>query len=413
MVGFGHIRRNATIAQALRNSPLQPAIVMIAEAWQAGALPMPAGVDCVTLPALRKDGDGCCAPRFLGVREQDLSALRASVIRSAMDAFQPDALIVDHLPLGAVRELVPTLAHLTSRGKTRCVLGMRDVLQDRKTVRQSWSEPGVARAVRDHYHAIWVYGDPLVHDPVRDSKHLMALAQRVRYAGYLDQRPRLELATAEVAPLLASLPPGRLVLCDVGGGQDGNALTEAFVQARMPAGTTGVAVTGPYMSPELKEHVRQHARRHPSMVVLDFVPDLAPLIHRADRVIAMGGYNTVCEVLSFEKHALIVPRVSPKPEQWIRAQRMQQLGLLDVLHPDDLSPAALSAWLARDPGPRPSPRSRVDLGGLSRIPTFLAELLGVARRPRRRGVTHDASALTSRASISVPRLPLAAAVRAG
>src|SRR5262245_64662522 len=55
MVGFGHIRRNASIAQALRSSALQPAVMMIAEAWQAGTIPMPPGVDCVTLPALRKE----------------------------------------------------------------------------------------------------------------------------------------------------------------------------------------------------------------------------------------------------------------------------------------------------------------------------------------------------------------------
>src|SRR5438045_5183738 len=84
MVGFGHIRRNASIAQALRASPLQPAIVMVAEAWQAGALPMPAGVDCVTLPALRKDGDGVYTPRFLDAPDGELIALRARVIRSAM-----------------------------------------------------------------------------------------------------------------------------------------------------------------------------------------------------------------------------------------------------------------------------------------------------------------------------------------
>src|SRR5207247_1449915 len=58
MVGFGHIRRNASIAQALRTAPPSPAIVLIAEAWQAGALPMPEGVDCVTLPALRREPDG-------------------------------------------------------------------------------------------------------------------------------------------------------------------------------------------------------------------------------------------------------------------------------------------------------------------------------------------------------------------
>src|SRR5436189_6093190 len=53
MHGFGHIRRNATIAHALRASALQPVILMIAEAWQAGAIPMPVGVAFVTPPELR------------------------------------------------------------------------------------------------------------------------------------------------------------------------------------------------------------------------------------------------------------------------------------------------------------------------------------------------------------------------
>jgi len=89
----------------------------------------------------------------------------------------------------------------------------------------------------------------------------------------------------------------------------------------------------------------------------------------------------MCEVLSFEKHALIVPRVDPKPEQWIRAERMRQLGLIDLLHPDKLSPRALTEWLARELGPPPPGRSRVDFGGLNRIPDLLAELLGVSPSP--------------------------------
>ena len=60
---------------------------------------------------------------------------------------------------------------------------------------------------------------------------------------------------------------------------------------------------------------------------------------------------------------------------------MQELGLLDVLHPDELSPQALTEWLARDPAPPPPPRGRVDLGGLTRIPGLLAELLGVPAGP--------------------------------
>jgi predicted glycosyltransferase len=47
-----------------------------------------------------------------------------------------------------------------------------------------------------------------------------------------------------------------------------------------------------------------------------------------------------------------------------------------VLHPGDLSPAALSAWLARGRAGAPSARGRIDLDGLSRIPRLLEDLLG-------------------------------------
>jgi len=40
---------------------------------------------------------------------------------------------------------------------------------------------------------------------------------------------------------------------------------------------------------------------------------------RADRVIAMGGYNTMCEVLSFEKARADRAARESEAEQWIRA----------------------------------------------------------------------------------------------
>ena len=94
----------------------------------------------------------------------------------------------------------------------------------------------------------------------------------------------------------------------------------------------------------------------------------------------------MCEVLSFEKHALIVPRVRPKPEQLIRAERMRDLGLIDMLHPDQLNPRALTRWLARDLGPPPACRSLIDFNGLTRIPNLLADVLEVSAGPMRQVV---------------------------
>jgi predicted glycosyltransferase len=205
----------------------------------------------------------------------------------------------------------------------------------------------------------------------------------VRYTGYLDQRARTGCAEGESTEGWAELgeTPDRLVLCLVGGGQDGAFLAEAFVQAELPPGTTGVLLTGPFMPPEVQFRLRLRAAERARLRVHGFVTDPELLLRRADRVIATGGYNTVCEVLSFEKHALIVPRVKPEPEQWIRAERLRDLGLVAVLHPDQLDPRALSQWMARDLGPPPASRSRIDLGGLTRIPGLLAEVLGVPAGP--------------------------------
>src|ERR1043166_2385576 len=280
MVGFGHIRRNASIALALRQSSLQPAVVMIAEARQAGVLPMPDGVDSVTLPALRKAGNGWIKPRYLDVAGKDVIALRAKVISRTVRVFEPDVLIVDHLPLGAAGELTRTLQHVRKRGITRCVLGMRDVLQDADTVHQTWSDPEYADVVRNFYDAVWIYGDPAVWDPIRQYRlfdQFGEMLSKVRYTGYLDQRQRLDYAGDEATGLLEDLPPGRLAICLVGGGHDGAPLAEAFVQANLPADMTGLVVTGPYMAAETRRRLRRMARTRPRLQMLEFVTEPIPL----------------------------------------------------------------------------------------------------------------------------------------
>jgi predicted glycosyltransferase len=42
----------------------------------------------------------------------------------------------------------------------------------------------------------------------------------------------------------------------------------------------------------------------------------------------------VGEILSLRKRAVVVPRTQPVEEQWIRAQRMAELGLFAAIHPD-------------------------------------------------------------------------------
>jgi predicted glycosyltransferase len=253
-------------------------------------------------------------------------------------------------------------------------------LDDPTAARREWREEANDDAIRRYYDAVWVYGDPAVYDPVEEYGFPADVAAKVSFTGYLDQRWRL-LASMEkgsgdvdLTGLESFLSTDRLVLCTVGGGEDGMRLAEAFAAAQLPLHTVAVLLTGPFMPREARQRLGYLAAPNQRLRVIDFLPEPEHLLRRADAVVAMGGYNTLCDVLSFEKPALIVPRVYPRAEQFIRAQRLCDLGLIDVLHPDAATPAALSAWLAL-PHPKPCVHSRIDFHGLDRLPQLLAKLL--------------------------------------
>jgi len=79
------------------------------------------------------------------------------------------------------------------------------------------------------------------------------------------------------------------------------------------------------------------------------------LIARAEGVVAMGGYNTFCEVLSLDKPALLIPRSTPRLEQTIRARRAQALGFVSMLSGDGDRSADAMARALRELERQPLP----------------------------------------------------------
>lgn len=380
-VGFGHLRRNLRIARSL-NSEMDPAsILLITGAAESGYFSMPEGVDCLTLPALRKDASGRYGSRSLGVSLDQLIRLRSSLLRAGLESFEPDILIVDKVPRGAMGELDDALEMLRCRGRTRCVLGLREVLDDPLTVRREWHLQRMQQSLDEYYDAVWIYGDRSVYDPISEYGLTPAPNVKVHYTGYLDPgRPGPSLADSSDRLLRhLSLPEGRIALCVVGGGEDGGALATAFIRAKLPPDMIGVIVTGPLMPAATREQLQRSVAKQDCFRVLEFITDPEPLMHAADRVISMGGYNTVCEILGLEKQCLIVPRVEPRREQLIRAERLRDLQLVDMLPPDQLGPESLTEWLWKELPVRPPPREQIDFGGLGRLPHLIAELTGTAR----------------------------------
>lgn len=378
--GLGHIRRNIALAGAMVAAEPRTDVLIFTGAPQATSLPLPPNTEVITVPTVAKDSEGEYAAATFAMDLDSLLTLRSNLIATALTAFAPDVVIVDKVARGLDGELEQGLAALKNlRGHTtgqrpRIVLGLRDILDDPMTAIREWRSTRTSKAIKDHYDEVWVYGDQSVVDIVRDYDLPRKVAAKIRYTGYLAEGRSEGLIAPRDEPKRGPVPRP-YVLCMVGGGQDGYDTALAFARASYPAGHTGVIVTGPYMQPSLRRRLTAMAEERGDLVIREFVTNTIELIGQAQAVVSMGGYNTVCEVLTEDVPGLIVPRVRPRQEQLVRAERLSDLGLLDSMHPDEITPERLAEWLVgavtstviRD-------RSVIALDGLRRVPDFIAEL---------------------------------------
>ena len=356
--GLGHLRRSRALAGAITRAIAGASALILTGSPVAGRFAFPARVDHVRLPGVTKRSDGSYASRTMGMDIDAVTELRAGIIQTAVTQLEPDILVVDKEPTGFRGELMPTLQALAECGRTRVVLGLRDVLDEPLILAAEWDRKGAIAATRAHYDEIWVYGLPSIYDPTAGLDLGAKMRARMHWTGYLRRD-------------LGHLPEGPrkpYILVTPGGGGDGEAMVDLVLSAyeRDPTlGPHAVLVYGPFLSGELRQEFEQRVARLGGRVsAVGFESRMESLFAGAMGVVCMGGYNTFCEVLSFDKRAVIVPRTSPRLEQWIRASRAEELGLVRMLDEtrDGLTPAAMVAAIRALPEqPRPS---QVPIAGL-------------------------------------------------
>lgn len=343
-MGLGHVRRNLALARAIVDRHSDVSILLISGTHLGGAFRMPAGIDCITLPALGKhQTTGAYSARHLSCSLEHIVGLRSQTIRAALERFDPHLLIVDNVALGALGELEPTLAALRMGRRTKTVLGLRDILDEPSVVNREWAAAGHHASIDRYYDQVWIYGDRSVYDLPEACQFPESTRRRVRFVGYLDRRSTHDSDGAGAQHDALTRP---FTLCLSGGGQDGTELALAFSEASFPAGEAGVLLTGPFCPPSVVAQVQATAANRDDFHLIDFTDDGASLVERATRVVGMAGYNSVCEILGYRKPALLVPREAPRREQMIRALCFAEIGLVDVLAQRDLSPHALTRWMA-------------------------------------------------------------------
>jgi len=376
--GLGHIRRNTLLAAALVAARPDVTVLLLSGAAEAAALPLPERTDLVIVPGLVKDVDGRYSASSLDCSLDQVLAVRSHALASVLSAYAPDLLVVDKVARGIHGELDPALRRVRLEHGTRTVLGLRDVLDDVAVARDEWRVDRTSEAIRTLYDQVWVYGDPTIFDPAVEYAWSDAVRAKVRYTGYLGTgRERLLPVPPDThgAPSVRERLERPFVLGLVGGGQDGAAVADTFSHAAFPPGHDGVLVTGPYLPAAHLQRVERMARTRRDLRVFRFVGDVPALAQDSQATVSMGGYNSVCELMAADRPTLVVPRVKPRSEQALRAERFASHGLLDVLGLEELSAVRLGDWMRKAVAGDRRSRPPIDLRGLRAVPSLATELI--------------------------------------
>ena len=303
--------------------------------------------DYIKLPSIAKDSPGNWKPTHLSMTFPEILHLRKQLISHVLLNYAPDIFLVDHMPHGAMGELLPALEAMKhSRIHTQVILGLRDILDSPDVTVKRWQVEGAYDAIERYYARILVFGMQNVYDVVEKYQIPESEAKKVFYCGYVTN-----LATAIKAPTLrakylANEPAGTpLIVVMAGGGADAypmmSTLFDALPKVLNNQRCVLAVVTGPFMPVELIADLSGRSEGLP-IFLMESVNDSLSHIGAADLVISMAGYNTTVEILRMQKRAILIPRAGPSAEQRTRASLFAEKHWVDMIDPDEVTPDSLA-----------------------------------------------------------------------
>ncbi len=386
--GLGHIRRTLAIASQLLGPNVN--ILILTGSPIVGRFDFPPQIDFVRVPGMIKMTNEEYLPLSIKINPRHALKIRQTIITSTAKAFQPRIFIVDKAPLGLKREIIPTLQWFKRcHPQTHAILGLRDIMDDAASTKKDWEEKGVYDVLEEYYSEIWVYGNQHFYDPIGEYDIPENISRKMIFTGYI---PRTVPKSGEVRDVRREQrldPEDKLVVVTTGGGGDGYAHMDVYLRMLEERGESpsfrSLMVTGPFMPKKKRLEIFSRARAL-QVRSCRFCRHMERFIGAADAVVSMGGYNTVCEILSQGKPSLIIPREQPRREQLIRAQILYEHNLADFIPWHQVNPNLLrDKLLAMLENPEPYHRaiSQFQFTGLEIMRQRLAEFRGEVTREKK------------------------------
>lgn len=365
-VGLGHVVRTLRIAEALVATEAAEVMLLTGCRWLEGVT-IPVGVTVRQLPPARMEG-----LRLVGANDGDphIITTRTARIRSALDEFRPDTVLVDHLALGLGgewAELLADPAFARDAGGPLFVWGLRDIVYNPAFPKLAPRPPRNPRmrAALERYDAALAYSQPDWIDPFAALSGYPLPDQRM-YAGIVSA-PMPSAATPDPAVAGAAGAEATdadhgaegeaarrpLVVGLAGSGGAGTALFELFfamiegLRAETEGEEAGNAAVGgeagakPPSQPVRARVVvgpfgdvaTARARGAALGVEVWAEGDAGAATSEAAVIVSQAGYNTAYQIIHAPARILFVPAINDSLEQIHRAEKLAELEGVEWLDP--------------------------------------------------------------------------------
>jgi predicted glycosyltransferase len=370
ILGIGHLVRSMEIVRGLTED-FQ--IYFINGGEIIKDFQVPPGVEIINLPAVKTDSEFQALQVPAGFDSIDaLLEHRRDLLLNILEQVQPDVLMIELFPFGRRRfstELIPLLEQAKANG-TQTVCSLRDIVVTKQD--QVRHEEKVCKLMNRHFDLLLIHGDPYFMPLETSFSRVRDLTCKVYYTGYVVQQER------EV-PFHGADHSQPTILVSVGGGRFGHELLHCVAEASailedlIPHHIQ--MFTGPFSPDAVLEQLETIATLRSNLTVDRYTPNLLQYMRQADLSISMAGYNTTMNILTTGTRALLLPFTgNDDQEQRIRSERLEELGIVQVIRQPDLQPERFAEKVVQALQQKPADVD-FDLDGVEKTALLIRSLI--------------------------------------
>lgn len=372
VLGMGHFIRSAEIVRGLTDFD----VYFLNGGEIVPGFELPLQVKVINLPPIKADVE------FRDIHAADGSIsleqtkeTRRSRILAEYDRIQPDVLVIELFPFGRLKfafELIPLLDRIEAGGKrTKVVCSLRDILVSKREQQQF--EADACRIINRYFDLLLIHSDPTFQRLEETFPRAAEIACPIRYTGFVTQKSAEPAATQSKSE--------KEILVSIGGGRVGVELIDCAIEAsqllgvRMPQFMS--ILTGPYLPEDEFLRLKAKIGGNEKIKLMRYTTNFIDWLRRADLSLSMAGYNTCLNLVATGARAIVYPFTgNNNQEQTIRAEKLQRLGVVEMIRLFELKPEILAEKMMEllSHPKLPANRPALDLNGVEQTARALAEL---------------------------------------